>query len=127
MMLKVGDTYAFSDGERNGKAMVCVIGEAAETEIVCFYVYDALDFGDEAAKAQGFSGVIAHVPITSQYAVQGLGEKLSEGNEIPESFKASHEQWKQNLRAGQGGWSDRPLAATLDQIFANMNPGKSSS
>ncbi|MEM1380271.1 MAG: hypothetical protein AAGH41_06570 [Pseudomonadota bacterium] len=118
--MKVGDTFAFSNGGRTGKATVGLIGEAAETELVCFYVFEAEAFGSEKAKAAGFSGVINHVPIQSEYAALGLGDRLSEGDALPESFSNGHEQWKTNLRAGNAGWFQKSLPEAIDQIFSSM-------
>lgn len=120
MTLAIGDTVAFGSGGRTGKATVGAIGQSAEQDLICFYVFDAQGFATDAALEQGFSGVIAHVPVNAQYAFDGLGEKLSENDPLPEAFATSHEQWKANLKAGHVGWFDKPLAAALDDIFSSM-------
>ena len=118
--MKVGDTYAITSNGRAAKATVCLIGEAAEVEIVCFYVFDAESFGDDKAKDAGFAGIISHVPVNSEFAVREIGEKIAEGAEIPEAFTESHKTWVESLRAGQAGWFDKTLPNALDQIFSSM-------
>lgn len=120
MTLKIGDTYSFTGDGRTAKATVGVIGESAETEIVCLYVFDAHDFADDNARAQGFSGVIAHVPLRSDFAVQGMGEKLAENAPIPDTFTESHAIWKENLARGHVGWYEMPLPQVLDHIFSTV-------